>query len=138
MVESVPGAGAGTIVYAATRPMLSARPAKPIVHRHAALYWSMFALTIAAMLFLALLSFGVDIAETGPLAVIAAVIDAFVKGRARPLSVTLTSSSSIMSPASSQSRLPVMGVGSNEFTSVRPPAEAERPAGQLSESGNRA
>jgi hypothetical protein len=72
------------------------------------------------------------------LAVIAAAIDAFVKRRARPLTLTLTSSSSFMTPASSHPRMPVMGVGSNEFTAVRPPAEAERPTGQLSESGNRA
>jgi hypothetical protein len=71
------------------------------------------------------------------LAVIAAAIDAFVKRRARPLTVTLTSSSSFMTPASSHTRMPVTGVGSNEFTSVRPPAEAGRSAGQLSESGNR-
>ncbi len=72
------------------------------------------------------------------LAMIAAAIDAFVKRRARPLTVTLTSSSSFMTPAPSHARMPVIGVGSNEFTSVRPPAEAGRSAGQLSESGNRA
>jgi hypothetical protein len=72
------------------------------------------------------------------LAVIAAAIDAFVKRRARPLTVTLTSSSSFMTPTSSHARMPVLGIGSNEFTSVRPPTEAGRSAGQLSESGNRA
>jgi hypothetical protein len=72
------------------------------------------------------------------LAVIAAAIDTFVKGRAKPLTMTLTPSSSFMSPASSHSPMPAMGIGSNEFTSVRPPAEAGRPAGQLSESGHRA
>ncbi len=68
MVDSVRG---GTVWPAA--PLLSAKPAKPIVHRHAALYWSLFSLAVASMLFLALLSFGVDILETGPLAAIAAV-----------------------------------------------------------------
>jgi hypothetical protein len=72
------------------------------------------------------------------LAVVAAAIDSFVKGRARPLTVTLTSSSSFMTPASSHPRAPASGIGSNDFTSVRPTAEAARPAGQLSESGNRA
>jgi hypothetical protein len=72
------------------------------------------------------------------LAMMAAAIDSIVKGRSKPLTVTLTSSSSFMTPASSHPRAPATGVGSNEFTSVRTPAEAARSAGQLSESGNRA
>jgi hypothetical protein len=71
------------------------------------------------------------------LAVVAAAIDGFVKRRSRPVTVTLTSSSGFMAPASSHPRSPAAGVGSNEFTSVRPPAPPARPAGQLSESGNR-
>ncbi|MGE5193899.1 MAG: hypothetical protein ACM3U2_15505 [Deltaproteobacteria bacterium] len=71
------------------------------------------------------------------LAMIAAAIDGFVKRRARPVTVTLTPSSGFAAPASSHPRSPVAGVGSDDFTSVRPPGPAGRPAGQLSESGNR-
>ncbi len=70
------------------------------------------------------------------LATIAAAIDGYVKRRARPVTVTLTSSSGFAAPASSHPRSPVAGAGPHEFTSVRPPPPA-RPAGQLSESGNR-
>jgi hypothetical protein len=70
------------------------------------------------------------------LATVAAAIDGMVHRRARPVTVTVTSSNPFMAPASSHPRSPVAGVGSNEFTSVRPPP-APRPAGQLSESGNR-
>jgi hypothetical protein len=70
------------------------------------------------------------------LAIIAAAIDGFVNRRSRPVTVTLTSSSGFAGPASSHPRTPVAGVGSNEFTSLRPPSPP-RPVGQLSESGNR-
>jgi len=72
------------------------------------------------------------------LAMVAAAIDSYVKDRAKPMTLTLTSSSSFMTPASSHPRAPAVGVGSNEFTSLRTPGDSARPAGQLSETGNRA
>jgi hypothetical protein len=71
------------------------------------------------------------------LAMIAAAIDGYVKRRARPVTVTLASSSGYVAPASSHPRAAVAGSGPGEFTSVRSPPPAARPAGQLSESGNR-
>jgi hypothetical protein len=70
------------------------------------------------------------------LATVAAAIDGLVQRRARPVTVTVTSASPFLAPASSHARSPVAGVGSDEFTSVRTP-QAPRPAGQMSESGNR-
>jgi len=78
------------------------------------------------------------------LATLAAAIDGYVKRRSRSVTVTLTSPSGFMTPSSSHPRSPAAGVGSNDFTSLRPPAETTRPpveaaraTGQLSESGNR-
>lgn len=71
------------------------------------------------------------------LAVLAAMIDSFLKRRARPVTVTLTSPSGLTTPASSHARGPAAGVGSNDYTSLRTPEDA-LPAGELSETGNRA
>jgi hypothetical protein len=75
------------------------------------------------------------------LALVAAAIEVYLTRNSRAVTVTLASSSGFMTPASSHSRSPVVGVGSNEFTSLRPPPEPEsstpQSAGQLSESGNR-
>jgi hypothetical protein len=78
------------------------------------------------------------------LAVLAAAIDGYVKRRSRSLTVTLTPPSGFMTPSSSHPRSPVSGVGSDDFTSLRPALEAPqpvpeaaRPAAQLSESGTR-
>jgi hypothetical protein len=69
------------------------------------------------------------------LAMMAAAIDGFVKRRARPVTVTFTSSSGFMTPASSHPGGPAAGPG--DFTRVRTPPPPTRPAGQLSESGAR-
>jgi hypothetical protein len=69
------------------------------------------------------------------LAIVAAAIDAFARRRARPTAVTLTSPSGFMTPPSSHLRGAVVGVGSNEFTSIRP--IATEPVQPLSESGSR-
>ncbi|HMC10128.1 MAG TPA: hypothetical protein VKH44_02515, partial [Pirellulaceae bacterium] len=71
------------------------------------------------------------------LALVAASIESYLKRNSRGVTVTLASSSSFMTPASSHPRSPVVGVGSNEFTSLRPPPETPQASGQLSESGNR-
>jgi len=73
------------------------------------------------------------------LAIVGAAIQGRIKRRLRPLAVTLASPSGFMTPASSHLRgQPVgIGIGSNEYTSIRPAPESVQPAGQLSESGNR-
>ncbi len=69
------------------------------------------------------------------LAIIAAAIDSFVKRRSRSVTVTLTSPSGFVN-APSHPRSSVPAVGSNEFTSIRPPPEAAVTP-ELSELGNR-
>jgi hypothetical protein len=71
------------------------------------------------------------------LAVLAAAIQGFLKRRARPVTVTLSSPSGFTSRPPSHPKSPVVGVGSNEFTAIRPQLDVEHPAEQLSESGNR-
>jgi hypothetical protein len=76
------------------------------------------------------------------LAAVAAGIDGYSKSRSRPVAVAMNSPSGYMTPASSVSRNAVLGVGSNEYTSVRLPepdhrTESSEPAGQLSETGSR-
>jgi hypothetical protein len=71
------------------------------------------------------------------LALVAAAIESFLKRNSRGVTVTLTSPSGFMTPASSHPRSPAVGVGSNEFTSLRSPPETSQASGQLSESGNR-
>lgn len=70
------------------------------------------------------------------LAIFAAGIDGYLNRRARSVTVTLTSPSGFMTQASSHPRSPAAAVGSNEFTSLRPPPEGA-PAPELSELGNR-
>ena len=84
------------------------------------------------------------------LALIAAAIESYLKRNSRAVTVTLSSASGFAAPLSSYPRSPALGVGSNEFTSLRPPPDvlqspgqltagqsAGQPIGQLSESGNR-
>lgn len=71
------------------------------------------------------------------LAVLAALIQGFLKRRSRPVTVTLTAPGGFMPPSSAHARSPLATVGSNDFTSVGTPPEAPRAAGQLSEAGNR-
>jgi hypothetical protein len=73
------------------------------------------------------------------LAGVGAAIQRRIRRRSRLLAVTLASHSGFMTPASSHQRSPalVTGIGSNEFTSIRPAPEPAAPAGQLSESGSR-
>ncbi|MBI3866886.1 MAG: hypothetical protein HY290_33820 [Planctomycetia bacterium] len=80
------------------------------------------------------------------LALLAAFIKSFQQRRSRPVLLALGSASGFAAaPASSHPRSPSIGVGSNDYTSLRPPPDASRtPApvsgqvsGQLSESGSR-
>lgn len=70
------------------------------------------------------------------LAIFAAAIDGFLYRRSRSVTVTLTSPSGFITSPSSHPRSPAGAVGSNEFTSLRPPPEAPV-APELSELGNR-
>jgi hypothetical protein len=70
------------------------------------------------------------------LAVAAAGIDSVIKRRRRRGVVTLSSPSGFMTAPSSINRDAVVGVGSNEFTSIRPALAATVDDGQAVKSGN--
>jgi RsiW-degrading membrane proteinase PrsW (M82 family) len=61
------------MTYSRTVGVRAPALAKPIKHRNLALYWCLFGLAILIMGFCALLSFGADMLETGPLAIVALI-----------------------------------------------------------------